>query len=103
MYHDWKRLSSIWSAFGYTRQDLVYFGRALARRKGAAVGAGHNIRRVREQRGYDQAELARLVGISPSALWKVENEDRTPRGPTLRKLAEVLSVDPAELRSASGQ
>ncbi|MGI8916239.1 MAG: helix-turn-helix domain-containing protein [Chloroflexota bacterium] len=62
------------------------------------MGAGHNIRRVREQRGYDQAELARLVGISASALWKVENEDRTPRGPTLRKVAEVLGVDPSELR-----
>ncbi|MGI8551910.1 MAG: helix-turn-helix domain-containing protein [Dehalococcoidia bacterium] len=62
------------------------------------MGAGHNIRRVRERRGYDQAELARMVGISASALWKVENEDRTPRGPTLRKLAEVLSVDPSELR-----
>jgi len=67
-------------------------------RKGAAVGAGHNIRRIREKRGFDQAELARMVGISASALWKVENEDRTPRGPTLRKVAEVLGVDPSELR-----
>lgn len=71
-------------------------------RKGTAVGAGYNIRRVRERRGYDQAELARMVGISASALWKVENEDRTPRGPTLRKLAEVLSVDPSELRGTGG-
>ena len=59
---------------------------------------GERIRHWRDRRGYGQAELARVVGITPNTLWRIENEDREPRGPTLRKIAETLQVDVATLR-----
>ena len=62
------------------------------------MGVGHNIRLWRERRGYDQAELARLAGIKPNTLWRIEKLDRKPRGPTLRKLADLLSVDVSVLQ-----
>lgn len=62
------------------------------------MSIGQTIRSLREQQGYDQAELARLVDIAPSTLWRIEREDRTPRGATLRRLADVLGVDVPRLR-----
>lgn len=65
------------------------------------MGVGQNIRRERERLGYDQAELARLAELAPSTLWRIENEDRTPRGATLRRVAEVLGVDVPRLREGA--
>ena len=62
------------------------------------MGVGKNIRALRERRAYDQAELARAVGIATSTLWRIEHEDRSPRGATLRKIAEILGVEPSELK-----
>lgn len=50
---------------------------------------------IREQRltqGYSQAEVARRVGITPSALSQVERGVRGPSGDTLVRLWEVLGV-----------
>ena len=62
------------------------------------MAMGENIRRWREYRAYGQAELARLVGISPNTLYRIEVEGREPRPATLRRLAEVLAMDVATLR-----
>jgi transcriptional regulator with XRE-family HTH domain len=59
---------------------------------------GERIRDLRERHGYGQAELARLVGMTPNTLWRIEHEGREPRGPALRKIAEILQVDVATLR-----
>ena len=66
------------------------------------MSIGQTIRSLRTQKGYDQAELARLVDIAPSTLWRIEKEDRRPRGATLRKLADLLGVRPGELISGVG-
>lgn len=66
------------------------------------MGVGHNIRAWRERRGYDQAELARLAGMPVNTLWRIENLDRKPRGATLRRLAEILGVEPATLLGTNG-
>ena len=65
------------------------------------MGTGKRIREIRLSKGFDQGELAQLAGVSPSTLWRIETEDRTPRGATLRKIAEILSVEVATLRKES--
>jgi DNA-binding XRE family transcriptional regulator len=70
-------------------------------REGTPLGTGKRIREVRLSKGYDQGELARLAGVSASTLWRIETEDRTPRGVTLRKIAEILGVEVAALRESS--
>jgi transcriptional regulator with XRE-family HTH domain len=53
---------------------------------------GGAIRDQRLARGLSQTELARRVGISPSALSQVERGVRGPAGDTLVRLWEVLEV-----------
>jgi transcriptional regulator with XRE-family HTH domain len=53
---------------------------------------GHAIRDQRLARGLPQSEVARRVGISPSALSQVERGVRGPSGDTLVRLWEVLEV-----------
>jgi transcriptional regulator with XRE-family HTH domain len=53
---------------------------------------GSAIREQRLARGHSQAEVARRVGITPSALSQVERGVRGPSGDTLVRLWEVLGV-----------
>lgn len=60
--------------------------------------SGENLRGVRDRRLLSQRELAERAGLSPTTILKLEAgrvEDPHPR--TVRKLAEALEVDPAEL------
>lgn len=54
---------------------------------------GENVRAWRERRSYGQTELAKLVGISPEGLFRIEKGQRQPRPTTLRKIAEALGID----------
>lgn len=58
---------------------------------------GEKIRDCRERKSYGQAELARLVGISANALWRIETGMHNPRPATLRKIAEAMQVPIEEL------
>lgn len=42
-------------------------------------------------------KLARLADVSPTTVYLIESGQRTPRYHTIRKLAEVLDVDPMEI------
>ncbi len=53
---------------------------------------GATIREQRLAQGHSQAEVARRVGITPSALSQVERGVRGPSGDTLVRLWEVLGV-----------
>ncbi len=57
------------------------------------ISIGENVRHWRERRSYGQTELAKLVGISPAGLFRIEKGQRTPRPATLRKIAETLGID----------
>lgn len=59
---------------------------------GSRERLGHAIRDQRLIRGLSQTEVARRVGISPSALSQVERGVRGPSGDTLVRLWEVLDV-----------
>jgi transcriptional regulator with XRE-family HTH domain len=53
---------------------------------------GAMVRQQRLAQGHSQAEVARRVGITPSALSQVERGVRGPSGDTLVRLWEVLGV-----------
>jgi transcriptional regulator with XRE-family HTH domain len=56
------------------------------------------LRKVRDKRLLSQRELAERAGLSPTTILKLESgrvDEPHPR--TIRKLADALEVDPAEL------
>jgi transcriptional regulator with XRE-family HTH domain len=74
----------------------------LAAALGVGVGdldppaAGSPLRRLREARGWTQAELARRAGVSRDAVLRVER-GRAPVADTARKLAAALGSGAADL------
>jgi transcriptional regulator with XRE-family HTH domain len=63
---------------------------------------GENVRSWRERRSYGQTELAKLVGMSPEGLFRIEKGQRQPRPATLRKIADVLGIDVEVLNGKGG-
>ncbi|MFB7830550.1 short-chain fatty acyl-CoA regulator family protein [Streptomyces sp. NPDC056056] len=56
--------------------------------------AGARLRRLREERRMNQAELARVLAISPSYLNQMEHDSRPLTVPVLLRLTEAFGVDP---------
>ncbi|GHI03465.1 Cro/Cl family transcriptional regulator [Streptomyces cellostaticus] len=56
--------------------------------------AGARLRRLREERRMSQAELARVLEISPSYLNQMEHDSRPLTVPVLLRLTEAFGVDP---------
>ncbi|MBL1109016.1 DUF2083 domain-containing protein [Streptomyces sp. 5-8] len=56
--------------------------------------AGARLRRLREERRMSQAELARVLGISPSYLNQMEHDSRPLTVPVLLRLTETFGIDP---------
>ena len=61
------------------------------------VYVGDKIKHLRDAHALTQVELAKKVGITATALSRIERNQAEPRATTRRKLAQVLGVDPAEL------
>ncbi|MFT4187792.1 MAG: short-chain fatty acyl-CoA regulator family protein [Aeromicrobium sp.] len=59
------------------------------------IFAGTRLRRLREERGLSQVELARVLAISPSYLNQIEHDTRPLTVTVLVRLTEVFGVDPA--------
>lgn len=57
------------------------------------VDLGGQLRALRLQRGMSQKDLARQLGVTPSNISQVENNQIYPSIPALIKLAEAFSVD----------
>lgn len=55
------------------------------------------LKRLREERVLSQRELARISGLTHATVWRLENGSTEARPATIRKLAGVLEVEPAEL------
>jgi transcriptional regulator with XRE-family HTH domain len=55
------------------------------------------LKRLREDRVLSQRELARMAGLTHVTLWRLENGFTEAHAQTIRKLAEVLGVEPREL------
>ena len=52
---------------------------------------------LRQERVLSQRELARMAGLTQMTVWRLENGYRAARPGTIRKLAQVLGVEPKEL------
>jgi transcriptional regulator with XRE-family HTH domain len=63
----------------------------------AVVYIGERLRQLRERRALRQEDLAALAGIGKNTVNRIEKNRTEPHMTTIRKLAEALGVDPAEL------
>ncbi len=61
------------------------------------VRIGERLRKQRTRRALTQAELAERAGVTTATVARIERDEIEPRMTTLRKLAQALEVDPAEL------
>lgn len=54
-----------------------------------------NLKKIRKDKGLTQNELAKKLGMRPSAISRYEHEFRSPNLKTAQKLAEILgcSID----------
>ncbi len=55
------------------------------------------LQRLREDSVLSQRELARLAGLTHQTVWRYENGWTNAHPRTIRKIAEVLGVEPKEL------
>ena len=58
---------------------------------------GETIRQLRENDGYSQAELAKLLDIPQSLLWKYEHNVAVPSVLNAAKLAKIFNVTVEQL------
>lgn len=56
---------------------------------------GASVRRLRQERGLTQAELAHAVGLGPVQISRIERGVQEPRFATIERLAEALDTDAA--------
>lgn len=55
------------------------------------------VKRLRQEREWNQTELAYHAGLAPSVISQIENGKRDPSARTLRKLADALGVEVGDL------
>ncbi|MDR1116746.1 MAG: helix-turn-helix domain-containing protein [Oscillospiraceae bacterium] len=60
------------------------------------------IKALRKEKGYSQSELAKIIGISQSAVASWESGVRIPTSDTLQQLAEFFEVSVDYLLGRSG-
>lgn len=56
-----------------------------------------NLRRVRQERGLTQEELAHHVGINRNYVGMIERGENSPTVEMIERLSKVLQIDPAVL------
>jgi len=61
------------------------------------VHIGDRLKKQRTRRALTQAELADRAEVTTATVARIERDEIEPRMTTLRKLAQALEVDPAEL------
>ena len=55
------------------------------------------LKRLREDKVLSQRELARKARLAQGTVWRIENGFSEVHPSTIRKLAQVLGVEPREL------
>ena len=66
------------------------------------MGIAARIKELRIRNGFTQAQLARAVGVTPSAVGNYEQGISFPKESVLRKLFAVLNCTPDELLGYEG-
>lgn len=71
---------------------------------GEKRGFGGYVREKRKEKDYGLREMAKMVGVSPTYLSKVERgEFAPPAEDRVKKIAEILGCDPDELLAMAGK
>lgn len=58
---------------------------------------GNAIKQIRTSRGMNQTQLANLIGVSPSAISKIERDVNAPSRSMVKKICESLKISIMEL------
>ncbi len=66
------------------------------------LNLGRRIKELREPLGLTKSDLARLTGVTPTAVWNWEENGIVPRSAVFSTLAATLKVSEGFLRSGSG-
>lgn len=61
------------------------------------MSVGDNIRRIRKEKGWTQAELAKVLNVSQQMIGQFENNKNPPKLETVEKIASALGVTPFDL------
>lgn len=64
---------------------------------------GQRLRRIRDQRGWNQEELAARLGVDQSTLSNWENGTKFPEFQSLQRIVEELGVSPWEVLDLKAQ
>jgi transcriptional regulator with XRE-family HTH domain len=65
---------------------------------------GAFVRRERERKGIGLREMAKLIGVSPTYLSKIERDEYAPPAEDkVQAIAEILDWDPDELLARAGR
>ena len=64
---------------------------------------GDNLRRLRRERGWTQAQLSELAGVKVNQISKLEQDDADPHLSTLYKLMKALQSSPDALLMDAAQ
>ncbi len=64
---------------------------------------GARLRRLRRERALSQQDVERMTGVAQASLSDLEQGKRGARPSTLRKLAEILGVEPRVLMKEEDQ
>src|SRR2546430_5602355 len=57
-----------------------------------AMIVSERIRNIREYKGFNARALAKLAGVSPAEISRLESKHRDPRGDALQRIAAALEV-----------
>ena len=60
---------------------------------------GELIKLARKKAGLTQAELGKKLGVTSAAISQFEKTNANPTSETIRKIAEILKIDPYSLYS----
>jgi transcriptional regulator with XRE-family HTH domain len=90
------RLTVLTISKGFERIILVEFPNG-GRMAELLEGIGYNIRRLRDEKGWNQTELGFRSDTSPSMISLIENGKRNPSTATLAKIARALGVEVVDL------
>lgn len=65
----------------------------------AVFTLGDVVRKLREQKGWDQSELARRAKVNKQTIVRIENNPETAKPKTVAKIADALDHTPDSLRA----
>lgn len=66
-------------------------------------GIGDRLRRHRQGRGWSQTDVAKVLGVSESVVWRWESGQRKPRGKYLEMLYALVGDEPRPRPAMVGQ